>query len=158
MEEKLILSRCILSKKIYELLRESCDGNTENQEYLLTFVDLFLNHIGYGNFVIELLQAIFKNNDRIVGKLRKLSFKKKGELDKNDSISFLKMLYCKAKEVEPNQRKEILSLISQLCFNGEKFIYLTILINLSEVFINFINSINFINFILFEVFIHISSL
>ena len=121
LEEKFILSRCVLAKKIYELLKESCDGNPDNQEYLLTFVDVFLNHIGSGNFVIELLQAIFKNNDKIVAILRKMSFKKKGDHEKNESLSFLKMLYCKAKEVDPNQKKAIFHLISQLCYNGNFF-------------------------------------
>ena len=117
-EEKLIISRYILSKKIYGLLKESCKDNPENQEYLLSFLDIFSNHIGAGNFVIELLEAIFKNNDKITSKLNKISFHKKGELEKNESLSFLKMLYCKAKEVASNERNLIITLISQLCFNG----------------------------------------
>lgn len=92
--------------------------NQENQEYLLSFLDIFSNHIGYGTFVIDLLMEILKNNFNILNKLHKISFQKLSDYKNSDNVSFIKMLFLKAQEIENTQQKKLLNLLSLLCFNG----------------------------------------
>ena len=116
--EKFILSRFLLSKKIYGLLQQSCKDNHENQEYLFSFLDIFTNHIGAGKFVIEMLESTFKNNFKILKRLHKLTFQKKSEMGLTENISLIKVLFSLSKEIESGQKANLLNLLNKLCFNG----------------------------------------
>jgi len=117
LEEKFVMSRYYLSKRIYGLLQQSCIENEQNQEYLLAFLDVFSQHITSGKFVIEFLESIFHNNYKILKKLPQMTFNKRGDFGQNENFSFLKMLFCKAKEKE-SQQKDLLDFLNKLCFNG----------------------------------------
>lgn len=122
-EEKIIKIRYLLSKKVYNLLEICCFKNPENQEYLMQFLDIFINHIGYGKFVIDLLENMMKNTN-IIKKVGKLFFIEKGN-NKQQKICFINLMISQISKLFLSQKSYLVDFLDKLCIQGSiKYIIL----------------------------------
>lgn len=81
------------------------------------FLDIFINHIGYGKFVVDLLENIIKNNSNIIKKIGKLFFIEK-ENNKQQKICFINLMFSKISNVLPGQKSYLVDFLDKLCIQG----------------------------------------
>lgn len=114
----MIKIRYALSKQIYIFLSECCIKNPENQEYLIGFLEIYINHIDYGKFVIDFLETVLQDNPKILESLNSLYFYTK-KFDKCEKNSLIHLLLAKIIESNISQKCALLNLLEKICYDGK---------------------------------------
>lgn len=83
----------------------------------MQFLDIFINHIGYGKFVIDLLENMMKNNSNIMKKVGKLFFIEKGKT-KQQKICFINLMISRISNLFLSQKSYLVDFLDKLCIQG----------------------------------------
>lgn len=126
------------------MISDICLNNSENQQYIFQFINIFYGHIGSSDEISSIFINVFGDNENILYEINKkpiLVLKKNenhdlasGEEKKEIKKYFLQELISSLKNFPPKTISEIIKILSKFCYFKDYSIY----INQDKIFDNFI--------------------
>ena len=134
--------------RIYDMVRTMCIQNPQNQKYFFKFMNMLMDHLGYGNFVSQCFIEAIRDNEKILYSLHKVQIMDR-QYGSNDIMqasrkepgNFLTEVVqrMKERELEKFEREELLQLLKATCVYQDQAIY----INQDKVFKLIYEDMNF---------------
>lgn len=137
-----LLKKYNLCRLGYRVLQAACYQNPDNQDFVFKFIRKLTDHFGYGQFVSESFQIMFKGNFKILHQIHRERFPVFNEYgQKTDHTDNLfSVVTSRLKLFEPYRKIDILEALGAFTYIGTESIY----INQEKVFSSIVENKNFL--------------